>query len=206
MTNDPLILEYKAEADFQPCPSGDHKAVLVDVIKSDQEPSFYGPKDHVYLVFELEAEKDNGFRWTLNYRATASMHPKANLNKFLAKWRGKAIEKGEKINMRSLIGKCCILEVEHTEGNDGRTWANIDRARPLTKAQWIKPKGEYDGERERQRITERVDKRRQMDGYTSDDEPAVVASDPPGAIKQSEKKKPKPVLIEVDDDADDVPF
>lgn len=175
--------------------AGQHPAVLCDVILNKEEQTTYGEKDMIYLYFQLETTMDDGRRHTIRRKFTASLNPKANLNKFLSKWRGKPIQDGESINFKSLIGKGCMLEIEHEEGHDGRIWANIHRATALAKGDWIKVDRDYNPERTRQSIADKTP------GSTISETTETAAP---------EKKKPAPKVVlenvSSSSDEDDVPF
>jgi len=174
--------------------AGEHSAVLCDVILNKNEQTSFGEKDQLYLVFQLESTMADGRRHSIRRKFTASLNPKANLNKFLAKWRGKPIADGESINFKGMIGIGCVLEIEHSEGMDGKIWANIDRARALAKGDWIKVNKDYDPQRTRDSI--------------ADKNPGSTIAETTEAAKP-EKKKPAPkkqLNVSSASDEDDVPF
>ena len=174
--------------------AGEHSAVLCDVILNKNEKTSFGEKDMLYLVFQLESTMADGRRHSIRRKFTASLNPKANLNKFLAKWRGKPIADGESINFKGMIGTGCLLEVEHSEGMDGKIWANIDRAKALAKGDWIKVDKDYDPQRTRDSI--------------ADKNPGSTIAETTEAAKP-EKKKPAPkkqLNVSSASDEDDVPF
>ena len=174
--------------------AGEHSAVLCDVILNKNEQTSFGEKDMLYLVFQLESTMADGRRHSIRRKFTASLNPKANLNKFLAKWRGKPIADGESINFKGMIGIGCVLEIEHSEGMDGKIWANIDRARALAKGDWIKVDKDYDPQRTRDSI--------------ADKNPGSTIAETTEAAKP-EKKKPAPkkqLNVSSASDEDDVPF
>jgi len=175
-------------------PAGDATAVLCDVILNKNEQTSFGEKDMLYLIFQLESTMADGRRHSIRRKFTASLNPKANLNKFLAKWRGKPIADGESINFKGMIGTGCVLEIEHSEGMDGKIWANIDRARALAKGDWIKVDKDYDPQRTRDGIAEK--------------NPGSTIVETTEAAKP-EKKKPAPkkqLNVSSASDEDDVPF
>ena len=174
--------------------AGEHTAVLADVIFNQNEQTSFGEKDMLYLYFQLESTMADGRRHTIRRKFTASLNPKANLNKFLAKWRGKPIADGESINFKGMIGTGCLLEIEHSEGMDGKIWANIDRAKALAKGDWIKIDKDYDPQRTRDSIAEK--------------NPGSTIVETTEAAKP-EKKKPAPAKqlnVSSASDEDDVPF
>ena len=174
--------------------AGEHSAVLCDCILNKNEQTSFGEKDMLYLYFQLDTKMADGRRHTIRRKFTASLNPKANLNKFLAKWRGEPIADGESINFKGMIGTGWLLEGEHSEGMDGKIWANIDRAKALAKGDWIKIDKDYDPQRTRDSI--------------ADKNPGSTIAETTEAAKP-EKKKPAPTKqlnVSSASDEDDVPF
>ena len=153
----------KSTTEYQKAPLGEHSAVLVDIILSENETTNYGIKDQYYFYFEIEAKMDDGRPFLVRKKFSAPkkdsagvrypMSEKSNLSKFLVKWRGKPFGPGEDVALADLIGTGCTLEIEPwtPEGGDEPIHL-VDRARKLAKKDWIKASGEYDGDRTRERI------------------------------------------------------
>ncbi len=142
-----------AVSDYTPPPAGEHKAILVDIVLSKNEQTKFGVKDLLFFYFEIEEKMDDGRPFLVRKKFTNSLNEKSNLYKFLTKWRGKPFEPGEEFNLRQMLGVGCMLELEEftPEGED-KVVVYVDRARKLAKKDWIKPSGEYDGDRTRERI------------------------------------------------------
>ena len=142
-----------AVTEYTPPPVGAHKAILVDIILSKGEQTKFGVKDLLFFYFELDAKMEDGRPFLVRKKFTNSLNEKSNLYKFLTKWRGKPFEPGEEFNLRSMLGVGCVLEMEEfrPEGED-KVVVYVDRARKLAKKDWIKPSGEYDGDKARERI------------------------------------------------------
>jgi hypothetical protein len=104
----------------------------------------------VRLVFETVAGDQ---RQTLSRTFTCSLHPKANLTKFLSAWRGRPIQPGEQIDLGKLFGLPCTVVVAQFPKEDGSgVYARIESvSRGMTP---VTPNGTYDpvAERDRMRI------------------------------------------------------
>jgi hypothetical protein len=151
-----LVLESKSGGDFKPHVEGIHPAVCVDVIDLGLvETEFQGERrlvNKVRLFFETEQRNEEGKNCVISKTFTASLHPKAKLADFLAKWRGRPVVPGESIDLAKLIGANCTLVISHQQNMVGRTYASIDAVSKPTKA--LKPSGNYDAAAARQRIAE----------------------------------------------------
>ena len=177
---------------YEQPPLGEHKAVLVDIIKSDNEQTKFGVKSLLYFYFELEVLMDDNRPFLVRKKFTHSLNEKSNLYKFLTKWRGMPFAAGEEFDLNTLVGAGCVLEIEPWTTPDGDVLHLVDRARTLDKASWIAASGNYDSDRTRQRIE---DKKLEDQPYAQE-EPT-----PAPAPKKAAKKKAKPEVSE-----DDVPF
>ena len=122
----------QGSADFEITPAGVHNAVCYAVIDlGTQEGSYMGkPKiaPKILLRWEIDERMEDGRRFMVQQRYTASMHEKATLRKTLEAWRGvpftdKDFQPGG-FNMRKLLGAGCQLQIVHAE-KEGKTYANI---------------------------------------------------------------------------------
>jgi hypothetical protein len=114
---------------FTPCPAGPHSSVCVDVIDLGKQPNTFkdGALVHkVRLVWQVAAKKDDGKPYLVQKQYTASLHEKASLRKDLEAWRGKPFTKEDLagFDVEVLIGKTCLLNVQHVE-RAGNTYANV---------------------------------------------------------------------------------
>ena len=139
---------------YQPAPEGIHSALCVDVIDLGINPTPYGDKAQLRIVFELESKMDDGRPFTQSQKFTASLHPKATLAQFLAKWRGKPIGDNETLDLDKLLGAQATLVISHEQAKDGsgKTFAVIDAISKATKK--LTASGEYDPAAARQRIAD----------------------------------------------------
>lgn len=141
-----MILKCKENSDYVPHPEGIHPAVCVDVIDLGMVDVKYGEEEKTVhklrLVFETEEKMEDGRNFIVSKKFTASLHPKANLNKFISTWRGKTIHPDEEIELEKLIGVSCVLVISHQELPDGKVYASIDAVSKPTKK--LTPSGGYD--------------------------------------------------------------
>ena len=188
-----LNLECKDPGTFKPHPEGIHPAVCVDVIDLGLvETEFQGQRrtvNKVKIIWETEQKTEDGVNCTISKNFTASLHPKAKLNDFLGKWRGRPVAIGEKIELPKLIGACCTLVISHQENMVGRKYASIDAISKPTRK--VAPSGTYNAAETRKRIAEYQAK---MGG------PAPALAPAPAAPRM---QPPNPATPPVEDD---IPF
>jgi len=114
---------------FDPAPEGLHRAVCVDVLDLGLQPSPWGEKHKVRIVWEVEAENSDGQRFQVRQTYNLSLNEKATLSEHLEAWRGKKYtteERTEGIDLDLLVGQNCQLQIIHRESQDKkRTYANI---------------------------------------------------------------------------------
>ena len=150
------VLQCNESGNFKPHPEGIFPAVCVDVIDLGMVTTeFQGDTklvNKVKLVFESEQKTEEGKNCIVSRNYTASLHPKAKLSDFLAKWRGRPVVQGEIIDLGKLVGACCTLVVSHQTNLVGKKYASIDAVSKPTKK--LVPSGHYDPAAARQRIAE----------------------------------------------------
>ena len=137
-----LTLTETASAVYSPPPAGTFPAVCVAVIDLGTQASTYdGQTRHarkLQLTFELcdpEARRDDGSAFTVAKRFTASLHERSGLRKFTESWRGAPFSPADLkgFDLRTLLGKPCLLGVVHEVKPDGKTFANIASVMRLPK-------------------------------------------------------------------------
>ena len=136
-------------------PAGIFPAVCVDVIDLGVRREVYDGEERlvpkVRIVFETEVP--GGLTQELCRTFTASLNPKARLNEFLGKWRGKPYLPGDAIDLDKVQGVSATLVVSHQGRRDGNgLYAAIDAVSRQTKR--VVPSGKYDKEAARARIRE----------------------------------------------------
>lgn len=138
---DPYVLKNEGGVQFSPHPDGQTPAACVDFLDlGNRVKTFPGSEPKlvycVALVFASGELNEAGRLHEVSKEFTASMHEKASLRKFLEDWRGKTYTKEEVaqgIPADKLVGKTCLLTVEHKESARGRTYASIRGIAPLPK-------------------------------------------------------------------------
>ena len=118
---------------YSPAPAGSHIATCTAVIDlGTQESNFNGEikrQRKLMLTFELNEEaglRDDGKRYAISKRYTASLHEKSSLRKDLIAWRGRDFTPAELegFEVNNVAGKTCMISVAHVE-KGGSTYANI---------------------------------------------------------------------------------
>jgi hypothetical protein len=133
---------------FEQLPTGSHIARCYGVIDLGTQPKVFNGETHlerqVSLSFEfplvkMEGKYDpkaKGKPMMASRKFKQSLHPKANLRKFLEGWRGRAFKAGEaeQFDPKKLPGLPCRVNV--VESQDG-TRTFIDSIAPLGKGEKI---------------------------------------------------------------------
>lgn len=129
---------------FDPVPEGNHVARLYQIIHIGTINNPYQGEDRdvdtLRLTFELcnekkefkEGEGEKPFSISQEY--TFSMGKKSNLRKIAEGILGSLTDaEAIDVEIETLLGEDCLLNVIHREGKDGNTYANIAGASPLPK-------------------------------------------------------------------------
>lgn len=117
--------------DFPVPPKGNWPAVLVAMIDlGTQQHEYNGERREahdVFLVWELETEEDDGEakRFFVGRDYTLSLNEKANFRKIVGKLRGKEIGADEEYDCLQVLGKGCMVELDHKTSQNERTYAKI---------------------------------------------------------------------------------
>lgn len=103
-------------ADYEPIPTGMHRAILVNYFDVGLQPGFQGdmPRKKVVLLWELEARNDKtGKRFTITKTYTQSIGDKANLGNDLSSWRGRPFtpEERKAFEMDNIKAKPCQVNI-----------------------------------------------------------------------------------------------
>ena len=104
-------------------PEGAHSAAVVQIIDlGTQDSGEYGPKHRMQIAYELVDEKTSeGVAMVVYRQYTFTSSPKGSLMKDLRAAFG---IKDTDIEMDDLLGKACMVTVEHKE-TDAGTFANV---------------------------------------------------------------------------------
>lgn len=112
---------------FEAAPAGQHVAVCVAFVDLGTQLETYkgeAPQavEKIFLAWELT---DHVTRPVVGRDFRASLHPKANLRQWLKSWRGgKDLKEDEEFDLTTLVGKKCVLTIEHRTSGD-RTFASV---------------------------------------------------------------------------------
>lgn len=133
-----IVAKDSGGGDFTPCPAGTHFAICNMVIDLGWQVNNFEGKEttqrKVFLRWEIPDElMESGQPFTIGRQYTLSLSSKSTLRKVLEAWRGKAFTKEELagFDIVNLAGKCCQLQVIHTEGD--KVYANVSAVMGLGK-------------------------------------------------------------------------
>lgn len=131
----PFMVSAGESKNYTPAPEGTHQAVCVDVIDQGMKPNQFkaGALQHkVDLAWQITELRDDGKRFVVYKRYTASLHEKANLRIDLESWRGRAFTRDEEMafDVETVIGANCLVNVQHKQSKD-KTYANVKSVMPL---------------------------------------------------------------------------
>ena len=135
-----LTVNANGGSNIPPVAEGTHLAVcnmLIDLGLQTSEV-YKNTTRKVLIGWEIPGEtikaEDGEHPRTLSKRYTASLNESANLRQDLAAWRGRdfTAEELEAFDLRSIVGKSCLINVIHRDSN-GKTYANIQNIMALPK-------------------------------------------------------------------------
>ena len=139
-----FIVEDKGGS-FESTPPGLHLARCYRIIDlGTQKSEYLGQVKYlrkVMLGWEIHGSDDSGtalkmkdgrpFAMFKNY--TLSWAEKANLRADLQSWRGKPFSQEEmrRFDLKTILGAWCMLNVIEKQGNDGKTYVNVNGITPV---------------------------------------------------------------------------
>lgn len=139
----PVIVSEPEGGSFAPAPEGLHQAVCVDVVDRGILDTSFGPKHKVDIIWQVvpfeddgqEQRDEEGRRFQVMQRYTASLHEKALLFQHLKAWRGKPFteEQLKGFDLDTVIGANCQIQVVHNIGSNKKVYANVQAIVPLGK-------------------------------------------------------------------------
>lgn len=135
----PFIVSSGGSKNYTPAPEGTHQAVCVDVIDQGMKPNQFkagAMQPKVDLAWQIDERRDDGKRFIVYKRYTASLNEKASLRHDLESWRGRPFTRDEEMafDVESVIGANCLVNVQHKKSADGtKTFANVVSVMPLLK-------------------------------------------------------------------------
>lgn len=137
-----LIVSANAEKTFDPIPEGPCAAIcflLVD-LGLQVNKKFNSVSKKVQIGWEIPGEtykdKDgNEQPRTIFKEYSLSFNEKSNLRKDLRSWRGRDFtpEELDAFDLKNIVGIPCMLNIIHTEGTNGKIYANVGAVMPLMK-------------------------------------------------------------------------
>ena len=139
-----FIVEDKGGS-FESTPSGLHLARCYRIIDlGTQKTEYLGQVKYlpkIMLGWEIHGQDEAGtplkmkdgrpFAMFKNY--TKSWNDKANLRGDLQAWRGRPFTADElkRFDLKTILGVWCMLNVIEKQGNDGKTYVNVDGITPV---------------------------------------------------------------------------
>lgn len=125
-----ITVNISGGADFEPVSEGIHAAVLADIVDLGIVETGFGPKEKVQFVWLTDEADENGRTKYLFKRYTKSLHEKSSLRKDFLKIAGRDLTQEEvksgSVDIEAeLLGKQNQLLVEHSEGREGKIFANV---------------------------------------------------------------------------------
>lgn len=147
-----LIPPLPTKSEYELVPEGAHVARLYQIIHCGTVPKTWQGQekyvDQVRLNFELGNElrefKEDEDKKPMSISTgwvTYSMFKNSNLRKLVEGMIGKKLldTEADKFDLEQLLGEDCLLNVVHSDGRDGNTYANIVNAMPVPKGMEVPP-------------------------------------------------------------------
>jgi hypothetical protein len=130
---------------FERCPPGMHLARCYRIIDlGTQKSEYMGQTKFLHKImvgWELHGNRDDGSPLKMNdgrpfaifKNYTLSWSEKANLRLDLQSWRGKPFTQEEmrRFDLTNVLGAWCMLNVIERQGQNGKTYANVDGVTPV---------------------------------------------------------------------------
>jgi hypothetical protein len=143
------ILAKLKPSEFKPLDAGTYLAICDAVVAVGQQETKFGPKDTLYLRFEVPAERFKFTRdgeevdepGTIWARYNINLHEKAKLCQHVEAWRGVGFTPQEELagfDLSTLLGTPCMISVKHSHDGD-KTYANVETVAKIMKGQEIPP-------------------------------------------------------------------
>jgi hypothetical protein len=114
-------------------PEGTHPARLVQIVdygtQAPKNPK-HKPARKVSLGWEIIDDdlltgEDGDMHFLAFRRFPLKVSSGSHLGKILKSWLGITVPKGEDYELKDLLDEPCLITVEHVEGDDGNTYANV---------------------------------------------------------------------------------
>jgi hypothetical protein len=118
-----IIVNKPESKDFEIPADGLYQAVLADVVDLGEQPTNFGNKHRARFIYILTETDSEGRPFRLMQQLNVSIHEKSGMFKVVRRLLGK--DPGESLDLESLIGKQCQLDVMQNEGSEGKVYANV---------------------------------------------------------------------------------
>lgn len=141
-----MQLPFSTSKPSVPAPEGAHPARLVRILDLGTQvtPFVHEDKSPVVqrklsIAWELytDPRMEDGRPFMVSERFTRSLDPKSNLYGMLSGWLGKEFDKAREdgtFNLSSLLGRPCLVSVNHKTSKKGVTFASVGGITVLPKA------------------------------------------------------------------------
>lgn len=120
---------------------GTHNSVCIQIVDFGTQPGsnqYPDEKRIVNIGFQaVDEQNSEGNAMTIYRQFTFSSHAKSKLMGFVIPWLGLKEKDLENFDMDDLLGKACLITVEHSETDKG-TFANIKNISALPKGMKVK--------------------------------------------------------------------
>ncbi len=127
------IMIKEGEKKFDSIPPGNYSAVCVGVFDLGVQKLEYLGKvkynQQVRICWQVSKKNENGERYFISKKYTASLFEKASLRKHLVSWRGRDFTEAELkgFDIESVKGATCLLNIIKTE----KDYTVVDAVSPL---------------------------------------------------------------------------
>lgn len=121
-------------------PEGNHPAIFIALIDLGTHDDEYQGRKYenrrAMLCWELSGEFDSAGKPFIVHQDVAVMPKisgKSKLRKILEQWRSKPLADGERLDISTLLGKPCLINVGHGKARNGSPFAKIQGISPLVR-------------------------------------------------------------------------
>jgi hypothetical protein len=128
--------KFRSGSDFELPEEEPQLAMLVDITELGTQQTDWGPKFRLSLCFELKEKDSNGHPFLIRTSVNLGpLTPKAKATPIFTALNGGPIDPDIEFDPETVLGKICILGIEHATSKDGtKTYANISGTMRAKKA------------------------------------------------------------------------
>lgn len=132
------IVAKKTVSEYELPPEGTEQAVCAEVVDLGYHENAFKPgkfQHKIMVIWQLGATRDDGRRHLLSKMYTNSLDERATLRRDLESWRGRTFTPTEEagFDLDHVHGANCVLNIQHRESQQGKTYANVVAVMPLLK-------------------------------------------------------------------------